>query len=144
MMIYLAIAIGLLMPHEYGMGPIEPIAHACVVSAPRQPVLGNRETDIAACVVWAWHESRNRDILGDSGKAHGPWQLWNCRKADIDGQAACWYNQLIDGAKTCPDSPAAPLSGSCLLAKRLANRRVHQAQKLLAKAIEEANPYNEP
>lgn len=117
-------------------------AIALAVDGDTSPVWGDAELEAAVAAVFCWHESRVRihpvqwrdpktGILTDS-HAHGAFQLRSeAGNGDALTQAVAWIDLLKLGAEKCPDSPAAPLSGSCLLAKRLADRRVETAVRLL-------------
>lgn len=112
----------------------------------KPPVLGSYNEDIAAQAYWAEKESSVRLHPGHwvdprTGKevdpiAQGPFQTHRLGPdATAIEYARDWRRQLRDGAKVCPESPLAPLSGSCHLARPLADRRVREARALLVKAL---------
>lgn len=116
---------------------------ALTVDADPDPVWGDGDLEAAVAGVYAWHESRVRlspapwrdprtGRIVDS-EARGAFQLHSeAGSGDALTQASAWLELLHDGARRCPSSPAAPLSGSCLLARRLADRRVRTAHQILA------------
>lgn len=119
---------------------------ALAVDADPSPVWEDGDLEAAVSGVYAWHESRVRlaptpwrdprtGRVVDS-EARGAFQL---HSEDGDGdaftQASAWLALLHDGALRCPSSPAAPLSGSCLLARRLADRRVRMARQILTGSL---------
>jgi hypothetical protein len=97
------------------------------------PVFGSREEDAAVMAYWALRESwLRKNAVGDNGRSFGIWQEQSAAgKGDIMTQARTWLFMLHEGAKMCPDNPAAPLSGGCRNAARLARRRVAKARELL-------------
>ncbi len=54
-------------------------------------------------------------------------QREECGRAPVGRQVSCWLRLLHDGAQVCPAHPAAPLSGGCARAWKLADRRAHEA-----------------
>ena len=110
-----------------------------------EPVFGSHDEDAAVMAGYAVPESDVRLHPGHwvdpkTGKevdpiAQGPWQTHRLGpEASALDYARDWLAQLRDGKKWCPESPAAPLSGSCLLSRKLADRRVRQYTKALADA----------
>jgi hypothetical protein len=100
------------------------------------PVFGSREEDAAVMAYYALRESwLRKHAVGDGGRSFGVWQE-NERtgRADVLTQARAWLYMLHEGARICPDNPAAPLSGGCTAASRIAARRVAKARELLAVA----------
>ena len=109
-------------------------AIATVVSQdPQPPVFGSREEDAAVMAYYALRESwLRKGVVGDHGKSFGVWQEPEATgKADVLTQARAWVAVLREGARLCPESPAAPLSGGCVAARKLADRRVKRARALL-------------
>lgn len=100
------------------------------------PVFGSREEDAAVMAYYALRESWLRKrAVGDGGRSFGVWQERAVTgQADVITQARAWLVQLREGARVCPASPAAPLSGGCLIARKLADRRVARARALLEAA----------
>lgn len=103
---------------------------------PKPPVFGSREEDAAVMAYWALRESwLRKGVVGDQGRSFGVWQEpASTGKADVLTQARAWVAVLREGARLCPESPAAPLSGGCVAARRLADRRVKRARALLEAA----------
>ena len=98
------------------------------------PVFGSREEDAAMMAYWALRESwLAKGAVGDGGRSYGVWQEPAVTgRADVLTQARAWLVALHEGARICPASPAAPLSGGCWAARSVANRRVARARALLA------------
>ncbi len=112
-------------------------AIATVVSEdPAPPVFGGREEDAAVMAYYALRESwLRKGVVGDHGKSFGVWQEpESTGKADVLTQARAWVAVLREGARLCPASPAAPLSGGCVAARKVADRRVKKALALLETA----------
>jgi len=103
---------------------------------PQPPVFGSREEDAAIMAYWALKESwLRKGVVGDGGRSFGVWQEPAITgKADVLTQARAWVAVLREGARLCPDSPAAPLSGGCVAARKVADRRVKRARALLTTA----------
>src|SRR5580704_9332744 len=94
------------------------IADAIVVAVsqdPLPPVFGSREEDAAVMAYYALRESWLRKrAVGDGGRSFGVWQEnATTGRADVVTQARAWLFMLHEGARICPDNPAAPLSGGC-------------------------------
>ena len=126
------------------------IATVILENAHRRPVLGSHDEDAAAMAYWADKESTVRIRPGHwvdprTGKevdpvAQGPWQTHRLGPdATVLEYARDWYAQFREGKKRCPESPLAPLSGSCHLARPVADRRVAKARELLAKVLTNAS-----
>jgi hypothetical protein len=100
---------------------------------PQPPVFGSREEDAAVMAYWALKESwLRKGVVGDGGRSFGVWQEPAITgKADVLTQARAWVAVLREGARLCPVSPAAPLSGGCVAARKVADRRVKRARALL-------------
>lgn len=124
----------------------EGLVDAVLERSEKAPALGSHDEDLAAGAYWAWFESRGRLKPGHwvdprtgkqvDRKAFGPWQTHHLGPdATAKAYARDFLWQLREGAKICPVSPAAPLSGSCHLARRLADRRLKKARELLAQAV---------
>ncbi len=114
-------------------------AIASVVSEDAQPpVFGSHDEDAAVMAYYALRESwLRKGAIGDHGRSFGVWQQAPERgRADVLTQARAWLALLHDGARTCPASPAAPLSGGCVSARGIADRRVARARALLEGARE--------
>jgi hypothetical protein len=118
------------------------IAQAVVDDGKRAPVFSSHAEDAALAAVYAahesslnahaWHESDN----DEDHPSVGPWQLgveWQGRP--LFAQARVWLYMLHEGRRICSESPAAPLSGGCKRARRLADRRHAEATSLLATAL---------
>jgi hypothetical protein len=97
------------------------------------PVFGDAEHEAAVAAAYAVRESwLVSNAVGDSGAAHGFFQLHsNAGRGTPTEQTAGWLHLLHDGAVICTASPAAPLSGGCNSARKLANRRVKAAFEAL-------------
>lgn len=97
------------------------------------PVFGSREEDAAVMAYYAIRESwLAHDAVGDGGKSFGVWQMQSAAgRADVMTQARAWLWLLHQSARVCPESPAAPLSGGCVAARSLADRRTAKAHQLL-------------
>lgn len=104
-------------------------------SDPRPPVFTSREEDASVMAYYALRESwLRKDVVGDGGRSFGVWQEQSSSgRGDVLTQARAWVALLREGAKACPESPAAPLSGGCKAGRRVADRRVARARALLAK-----------
>src|SRR5579859_3882124 len=112
------------------------IADAIVIAVtqdPAPPVFGSREEDAAVMAYYALRESwLRKNAVGDGGRSFGVWQEnATTGRADVVTQARAWLFMLHEGARICPTNPAAPLSGGCKAASRLASRRVAKARELL-------------
>jgi hypothetical protein len=107
------------------------IAWAGITDA--NPVYKDAEHEAAVAARYAVEESwLNLKAIGDSGAAHGAFQLHSSAgRGDAAAQVAGWLALLHEGALRCPASPAAPLSGGCRRAYKLANRRVAAAFAVL-------------
>lgn len=126
-------AISPLAPQAPDAGAIAQ-AIAETVAADADPVFGDRDLEAAVDAYYAFRESRLRRAPkpGDGGKSFGAWQEQSeAGRRDLRTQAAYWLELLHWGARACPASPAAPLSGGCLAARALADRRVDRATELL-------------
>jgi hypothetical protein len=112
------------------------------------PVFGSREEDAAVMAYYALRESwLRKHAVGDGGRSFGVWQEnEKTGRADVLTQARAWLYMLHAGARICPDNPAAPLSGGCKAASRMAARRVAKARELLevAKRALSATESKEP
>jgi hypothetical protein len=62
------------------------------------------------------------------------------RDGEPPAQARAWLALLHEGARVCPASPAAPLSGGCVAARSTADRRATRARRLLESAKPALNP----
>ena len=122
------------------MAPSLPDAHeiadAIVIAVSQDaapPVFGSREEDAAVMAYYALRESwLRKHVVGDGGRSFGVWQESSrTGRADVVTQARAWLVLLHEGARICPANPAAPLSGGCQAAARLAARRVTKALELL-------------
>jgi hypothetical protein len=109
---------------------------AAVSSDAEPPVFGTREEDAAVMAYWALRESwLTADAVGDGGRSFGVWQQPpSVGRADLRTQAHSWLGLLHEGARICPASPAAPLSGGCTAGRWLADRRATKARRLLDEA----------
>lgn len=109
---------------------------AAVSQDAEPPVFGSREEDAAVMAYYAIRESwLARNAVGDGGKSFGVWQLRTpSGRADLGTQARAWLALLHEGARICPQSPAAPLSGGCVAARTTADRRATKARRLLETA----------
>jgi hypothetical protein len=109
---------------------------AAVSSDAEPPVFGSREDDAAVMAYWALRESwLSADAVGDGGRSFGVWQQPAAvGRADLQTQARAWLGLLHAGARICPASPAAPLSGGCTAGRSLADRRAIKARRLLDEA----------
>jgi hypothetical protein len=117
---------------------------AYAIASDVSPVFGSPDLEAAASAVYVaresgvrlrpvpWRDPRTgRPVDGAARGAyqiHGPEAL-----ADLDEQTR-WYLFLLHaGAVACPESPMAPVVGSCRgAAKRMADHRVKEAKALLA------------
>jgi hypothetical protein len=97
------------------------------------PTFGSAEPEAAVAARYAVEESwLHLRAVGDSGQAHGAFQLHTpAGRGSAQEQAEGWLTMLHDGAVLCPESPAAPLSGGCHRARKLADRRVKAAFEVL-------------
>jgi hypothetical protein len=132
-------------------GPAIADAIATVIEGDRCPaVFATHLEDLAVMAKYAKDESDVRAHPGHwvdprTGKAvdpiaQGPWQTHRLGPdATPLEYARDWLAQLHDGARVCPASPLAPLSGSCLLARPLADRRAKKARELLAQVMAPAD-----
>ena len=118
------------------------------------PVLGSYDEDIVAQAYWADKESNVQVhpahwIDHRTGKpvdslAFGTYQTHRLgNDASAIDYARDWRRQLRDGKKVCPESPLAPLSGSCHLARPLADRRTREMRKLFVQALATLEPESE-
>jgi hypothetical protein len=100
----------------------------------RAPVFGSRDEDLAVGAYYALRESwLTAHAVGDGGKSHGAWQEQSdAGRRDLLTQARAWLELLHEGARTCPAAPTAPLSGGCVAARKMAERRVLRALSLLS------------
>lgn len=123
-------------PRMHDAGAIATAIDLAVSQDPEAPVFGTREEDAAVMAYYALRESwLNKDAVGDGGLSFGAWQQRSAAgRADIGTQARAWLALLHAGARVCPDSPAAPLSGGCNLARTTADRRATRARQLLEEA----------
>jgi hypothetical protein len=118
-------------------------AIATAVAGDADPLYGSANVEAAVMAQWAWHESRlSTHPKAFSWDAHagvscGAFQE-RCATLPptLLGQAVAWLALAHDGARTCPASPLAPLSGGCGgMARRLADRRVAEVLRIV-RAIE--------
>jgi hypothetical protein len=116
--------------------PIAAAIDAAVSRDADAPVFGSREEDAAVMAYYAIRESwLTHDAIGDGGRSFGVWQLRSASgRADLPTQARAWLALLHEGARICPASPAAPLSGGCVAARTTADRRATKARTLLESA----------
>jgi hypothetical protein len=116
--------------------PIAAAIEAAVSHDAEPPVFGSREEDAAVMAYYALRESwLNHGAVGDGGRSFGVWQLRSASgRADLPTQARAWLALLHEGARVCPQSPAAPLSGGCVAARSTADRRASKARSLLESA----------
>jgi hypothetical protein len=107
-------------------------AIANAVMADPNPI-GSEDEEAALAARWAVEESWLRPrVVGDGGQAHGLFQLHRAAGlGSIGTQTQAWLAMLHDGSKVCPESPAAPLSGGCVQARKLADRRTRAALGVL-------------
>ena len=130
------------------------IATVILENAHRRPVLGSHNEDAAAMSYWADKESNVQVhpahwIDPRTGKpvdslAFGTYQTHRLgNDASAIDYARDWRRQLRDGKKVCPESPLAPLSGSCHLARPLADRRAREMRKLFVQALATLDPESE-
>jgi hypothetical protein len=138
---------GLIHPQAPAMPEARAIADAwaaAVLEDPLPPVFRTKREDLGIGAVWALRESWLRSsVVGDGGKSFGVWQLQtDAGRGPLLTQARAWLVLQHDGARTCPESPAAPLSGGCKVrkARQLADQRVRYALRLLEQLSEEASP----
>lgn len=91
------------------------------------------EKTIAVMAYYSGAESGN-SLTAESiyeAAAHGAWQQYSgSGRGDALTQARAWLRLLALGARICPTSPAAPLSGGCHRAYKLADRRSRIAWRL--------------
>jgi hypothetical protein len=116
--------------------PIAAAIETAVSQDAEPPVFGSREEDAAVMAYYAIRESwLTHDAIGDGGRSFGVWQLRSASgRADLSTQAHAWLSLLHEGARICPASPAAPLSGGCVAARSTADRRATKARSLLESA----------
>ncbi|HEX3346057.1 MAG TPA: hypothetical protein VHS09_15845 [Polyangiaceae bacterium] len=117
--------------------PIAAAIETAVSQDAEAPVFGSREEDAAVMAYYAIRESwLTHDAVGDGGRSFGVWQLRSASgRADLPTQARAWLSLLHEGARICPASPAAPLSGGCVAARSTADRRATRARTLLESAM---------
>ena len=96
--------------------------------------VGGGELEAAAMGYWAFAESSLvRRAVGDAGASWGVWQEPRAvGSGPLDEQARYWLRLLHAGELSCPESPAAPLSGGCVAARRVADRRMARVREILA------------
>jgi hypothetical protein len=111
---------------------------AALAAEADRPVLGSIVEDAAALMVWEQRESgfsptpRAYSWDAKAGKSLGVLQQRpGVGDAALEVQVTAWLGLLREGAKTCPESAAAPLSGSCVGARKLADRRMAYAATLV-------------
>jgi hypothetical protein len=123
-------------PRLHDARQIAAAIETAVSQDPEPPVFGSREEDAAVMAYYALRESwLNKDAIGDGGRSFGAWQQRNAAgRADLGTQARAWLALLHEGARICPESPAAPLSGGCSVARSTADRRANKARELLEEA----------
>jgi len=116
--------------------PIAAAIETAVSQDVEPPVFGSREEDAAVMAYYAIRESwLTHDAIGDGGRSFGVWKLRSASgRADLSTQAHAWLALLHEGARICPASPAAPLSGGCVAARSTADRRATKARSLLESA----------
>ena len=104
------------------------------------------EEEVSVAARWAVEESWLRPrAVGDSGVAHGIFQLHSAAgKGTLEQQTQGWLALLHEGARICPESPAAPLSGGCVRARKLADRRTKAALRVLHQfEMDDVSPLDE-
>lgn len=121
------------------------IAVVILEDAPRAPVFGSHAEDLAVMAYFAKLESDIRKKPGHyldprtkkeiDPIAYGPWQEHTDEGKTALEYARSWLALLHEGKRRCPTSPAAPICGSCLLARPVADRRVRKARVLLRAAL---------
>ncbi len=123
-------------PHLRDAASIAAAIDVAVSADAEPPVFGSREQDAAVMAYWALRESwLTRDAVGDGGRSWGVWQQPAAvGRADLATQARAWLALLHEGARICPQSPAAPLSGGCAAGRSLADKRASKALRLLDEA----------
>jgi hypothetical protein len=123
-------------PRLHDAASIAAAIESAVSQDAEAPVFASREEDAAVMAYYAIRESwLNHDAVGDGGLSFGVWQLRSASgRADLGTQARAWLSLLHEGARICPESPAAPLSGGCVAARTTADRRSMRALNLLAMA----------
>lgn len=117
------------------------VASAIAFAVLEQPEAGpyDDETEAALLAVFADRESSVRahpcahtssPTCGDSGHAHGYWQLWSASESDrAQRQAEVWLALLRYAGGVCPERPLAVVaSGSCDHGTRIAIARLKEAQ----------------
>jgi hypothetical protein len=116
--------------------PIAAAIDAAVSRDGEPPVFGSREEDAAVMAYYALRESwLSHNAVGDGGRSFGVWQQRSASgRGDLPTQARAWLALLHEGARVCPASPAAPLSGGCVAARSTADRRAIRARSLLESA----------
>ena len=139
-MTLLALAIALASQLGYPRAPPAILrAAAEAVAADPSPLEGSADLELAAMLVWGRAESalqvHPRPWLGANGLPVDPlargWLQVHAASDDPGEQAREWLRELHDGARVCPDHPAAPLSGGCAQAWRLSDRRMAVARRVL-------------
>ena len=123
-------------PHMKDADTIASAIETAVSTDPEAPVFGSREEDAAVMAYYAVRESwLQAHAVGDGGRSFGAWQQRAAAgRADVTTQAKAWLALLHEGARVCPANAAAPLSGGCMVARTLADKRVARARKLLDQA----------
>jgi hypothetical protein len=123
-------------PRLHDAALIADAIQAAVTSDAEPPVFGSREDDAAVMAYYAIRESwLSKDAVGDGGLSFGVWQQRSSAgRADVVTQARSWLSLLHEGARICPASPAAPLSGGCHAGRHVADRRATRAHALLEAA----------
>jgi hypothetical protein len=123
-------------PHLHDASRIADAIQAAVTADAEAPVFGSRDEDAAVMAYYALRESwLSSSAVGDGGRSFGVWQLRSASgRADLETQARAWLALLHEGARICPASPAAPLSGGCTAARSTADRRATRAHALLEAA----------
>jgi len=108
-------------------------------------VLGSLSLDAAALLMWEQHESGFQlDPKPWSWDAKAGRSVGLLQQAPEVGhlsayaQVSAWLSQARHGARVCPESPLAPLSGGCSQARKLADRRLGKARELLDQALTSA------
>ena len=123
-------------PHLHDASLIAEAIDAAVTHDAEPPVFGSRDEDAAIMAYYALRESwLSSGAVGDGGRSFGVWQMRSASgRADLGTQARAWLSLLHEGARICPASPAAPLSGGCTAARSTADRRATRAHLLLEAA----------
>lgn len=115
------------------------IVEAIVFRSKGPPVLGSHDLDLVAMALWADGESALRlhpPARSHDAKDHKSCSVWQEPCAfvwthTLRDQARYWIWLLHEGARICPESPAADLSGGCTAGRGLADRRVLRARTTL-------------